>query len=706
VKKPSQKDLISAAVGVGVAILVFIGVTSYRDTEKLIRAMQSRRQAYQALLDLESLFSSVKDAETGQRGYLLTGKDRYLDPYNTAVGNIRQKLERLRSAVRGDRAQQSLFDRLQRLTAAKLSELDETIRLRKEQGFEAAQKVVLTDQGNEEMNDIRETIRRMETLQQGRVAAFDAETETRSAHAKTVLVLGSLVAVLLFALAGLMSHRGVAERRRAEEALRESEGRLHAIYDNSSIGIALNALDGRYVQVNQAFEQIFGYTQEELRGKTFEDITFEDERGISRAFVQEMLEGKRRDYQVEKRYCHKDGRVVWARTSAALVRDEAGQPRFLAAVVEDITARKQAEEAFERLTRQYESILNSAGEGIYGVDLEGKITFINPAAQKMLGWKAEEIIGRVSHALTHHTRADGTPYPIDECPIYASYHDLEIHQSDHEVFWKKDGTSFPVEYISTPIRDAQGVVVGAVVLFKDITLRKQVEEELNLALQMKTDFVSFATHQLRTPLAGIKWLLELALKQEGLPEDAVSLIQDARSSAQRLVEMVNDMLGITRLESGKVKLEPRPTNLSELTQEVLKDVGSQIEKKAQRLSLREESGLPLVCVDSQMFRQVILNLVSNAMKYTPSGGEIDIQLGQENGRVRWQIRDTGIGIPEKNQSRLFEKFFRADNVYKVETEGTGLGLYLARFIVERSGGQLKFKSEEGRGSTFYFTIPV
>ncbi len=208
-------------MGVDAAILIFIGVTSYRDTEKLIQAMQSRRQAYQTMLDLESLFSTLKDAETGQRGYLLTGRDRYLDPYNVAVGNIRQKMEQLRIAVRGDRAQQSLFDRLQGLTAAKLSELDETIRLRKEQGFEAAQKVVLTDQGNQEMNDIRKTIRQMETLQQGRVAAFDAETETRSAHAKTVLVLGSLIAVLLFTLAGSMSHRGVVERRRAEEALRE-----------------------------------------------------------------------------------------------------------------------------------------------------------------------------------------------------------------------------------------------------------------------------------------------------------------------------------------------------------------------------------------------------------------------------------------------------------------------------------------------------
>lgn len=236
--------------------------------------------------------------------------------------------------------------------------------------------------------------------------------------------------------------------------------------------------------------------------------------------------------------------------------------------------------------------------------------------------------------------------------------------------------------------------------------RKRAEQEMKSALQMKSDFVSFATHQLRTPLAGIKWLLELAAQEEEVPKETSSLIQDARDSAERLIGMVNDLLDVARLESGKLKLLARPTNLGELTDSVLKDIGHHIHQKAQQLAVSGADAIPAVWVDPHMFRQVILNLVSNAIKYTPPEGKIGIQMSQENGCVRWAIQDSGIGIPKSSQARLFEKFFRAENVYKVETEGTGLGLYLVRLIVERSGGKVRFESEEGKGSTFIFILPV
>lgn len=236
--------------------------------------------------------------------------------------------------------------------------------------------------------------------------------------------------------------------------------------------------------------------------------------------------------------------------------------------------------------------------------------------------------------------------------------------------------------------------------------RKRAEAELTSALQMKSDFVSFATHQLRTPLAGIKWSLELAAQEENLSEETASFIQDGRDSAQRLIGMVNDLLDVSRLESGKLKLAPKETSLAELTQGVLKDVSHQIEKQGHHLSVSGMEGIPTVLVDPQLFRQVILNMVSNAIKYTPSGGKIDINMGRENSLVRWAITDTGIGIPKANQAHLFEKFYRAENVYKIETEGTGLGLHLVKMIVDKSGGRIWCESEENKGSTFQFTLPL
>ncbi|MCH9053470.1 MAG: PAS domain S-box protein, partial [Proteobacteria bacterium] len=175
--------------------------------------------------------------------------------------------------------------------------------------------------------------------------------------------------------------------------------------------------------------------------------------------------------------------LIVRRADRILRRQYTGQVKHREQVEEKNTSlehqideRKRAEEALARLTRQNELILNSAGEGIYGLDLEGHTTFINPAAAKMIGWELEELIGKPQHAILHHTKPDGSPYPREECPIYAAFMDGTVHHDDDEVFWRKDGTSFPVEYVSTPIRDGNGELTGAVVIFRDITDRKAVDE--------------------------------------------------------------------------------------------------------------------------------------------------------------------------------------------------------------------------------------
>jgi two-component system phosphate regulon sensor histidine kinase PhoR len=222
---------------------------------------------------------------------------------------------------------------------------------------------------------------------------------------------------------------------------------------------------------------------------------------------------------------------------------------------------------------------------------------------------------------------------------------------------------------------------------------------------MKSDFVSFATHQLRTPLSGIKWMLELALQETAVPTGATSYMKDALGASQRLIQLVNDLLDVSRLESGRMKATPQPVDLVGLTRTVLDDLKLQLEEKEHRLALETCDDLLEVFADAQLLRQVVLNLASNAIKYSPSRGRITVRLTREAGVVRWQIQDTGIGIPKESQRHLFEKFYRADNVAALETDGTGLGLYLVRLIVEQIGGRVGCESEEGRGATFYFTVP-
>jgi PAS domain S-box-containing protein len=355
---------------------------------------------------------------------------------------------------------------------------------------------------------------------------------------------------------------------------------------------------------------------------------------------------------------------------------------------------------------RYRLLFERSLAGVYRATLEGRILDCNDAFSRIFGYasRAEHL---ADAANDHYLGAADREAYSDRLREQKALTNFErcLRRKDGNPVWVLESATFLDGKNGAP-----GVIEGTLI---DITERKQAEAELKnakdvaeSALQMKSDFVSFATHQLRTPLAGIKWSLELAAREVNLSEETANFIEDGRESAQRLIDMVNDLLDISRIESGKLKLASKETNLAELTQSVLKDVSHDIEKQGHHLSVSGMEGIPAVLVDPELFRQVILNMVSNAIKYTPSGGKIDIRMGRENSFVRWSITDCGIGIPKASQAHLFEKFYRAENVYKIETEGTGLGLHLVKLIVEKSGGRVWCESEENKGSTFQFTLPL
>lgn len=267
----------------------------------------------------------------------------------------------------------------------------------------------------------------------------------------------------------------LTSRKEAEEELRESEERFRAAFGSAALGMALVSPEGRWLQVNRALCEITGHSEEELLGTDFQSITHPEDLQGDLDGMRRLLAGETRYHYSEKRYVHRSGRSVWVFLSASLVRDAGGRPLYFVVQVQDITQGKRDKENLERLSLQNALILASAGEGIYGLDLRERTTFVNPAAEEMLGYEAGELIGRHQHDIIHHSRPDGTPYPPEDCPIYAALRDGGVHASSDEVFWRKDGTSFPVEYVSTPIRQ-NGAVIGAVVTFSDITERKRAEE--------------------------------------------------------------------------------------------------------------------------------------------------------------------------------------------------------------------------------------
>ena len=342
-------------------------------------------------------------------------------------------------------------------------------------------------------------------------------------------------------------------------------------------------------------------------------------------------------------------------------------------------------------------IFDSTSDGIVLVDRDGEIQAANRQAGELLGFDASSVIGvRFAQlaagrrgAAPDHDRIFEELAAILDKPDRDTEGDLELQRGARTVHW-----------VGRPIKDPAGAPVGFTLTLHDVTHERQVS-------QMKTDFVSFVTHQLRTPLAGIKWMLELAAQGSQVHPETSSYVEDARTAAERLIGLVNDLLDISRLESGKLTVALQPTSLGKLTRSSVDELGALIRDKGLRLSTFGLDEAPDVMADPQLLRQVISNLASNALKYTPSGGEIAIRIDRDDTRTaRWTITDSGIGIPKTALGRLFEKFYRADNVHTVETEGTGLGLYLVRLIIERLSGEVWCESEEGRGSAFIFTLPI
>jgi PAS domain S-box-containing protein len=271
--------------------------------------------------------------------------------------------------------------------------------------------------------------------------------------------------------------RDVTERRLKDEAIRESEERFRGAFENAAVGASMVDLKGRFIKVNRKLCEMLGYSEEELLSKTFSDVTHPDDISIGLDALADLVAGKVGALSFEKRYICRDGRVIHVNVSPAVIRDRDGKPVYCLGLFQDVTERKRAAETIGQLSSRNEMILKSAGEGICGIDREGVITFVNPAAARMTGWNVEELIGKSQHDVLHHSQTDGAPHPREKCLIYAPLKDGVVHRVTDEVFWRKDGTSFPVDYVSTPLREG-GAIVGAVVVFNDISERKHIEDAL------------------------------------------------------------------------------------------------------------------------------------------------------------------------------------------------------------------------------------
>lgn len=513
------------------------------------------------------------------------------------------------------------------------------------------------------------------------------------------------VFLVISCLRSVREMRAIASRTAALEA---SEHNFREIFEEAPIGIAVVGLDERFRQANTTFSQMLGYSEEELRMYTPLDLTYHDDIALSKELQNKMLESSGK-HQIEKRYLRKNGEVVWTTRSGCVIRDTSGKPRHFLIMAEDISERKRAEQALCETNEQLamalqrnQLIMDSSQDVICTIDSSGRFVTVNAACQSLWGYLPKELVGQNHVNLVH---------PDDRGRTAAA--DADIRRTGKLVdfvnrYIRKDGEVVDMLWSATwSARDQIFFCVA-----HDITERQRADRALRQAKEVadranraKSEFLSRMSHELRTPLNAILGFSQL-LGRKSLTEAQREGIAHINSAGRHLLDLINEVLDISRIETGRIQLSVEPVQVNDVLAETVDLIRPLAHERNIELCAADRIDSEWhVLGDRQRFKQVLLNLLSNAVKYTPVNGRVVISadlLGED--KIRVVVSDTGPGIAPKNLPRLFTPFDRL-GAEQSDVQGTGLGLALSQRLIQAMGGTIGVESELGKGSTFWVELP-
>ncbi|MGB8261365.1 MAG: PAS domain S-box protein, partial [Terracidiphilus sp.] len=476
----------------------------------------------------------------------------------------------------------------------------------------------------------------------------------------------------------IVSGQDVTDQREMEAALLSSEARYREVVENSLGFVFTCSTEGRLTSLNAFTAETLGYRAEDLMGRALVELLDPASLPVYQECLRALDAGE--EWQGALPLRRSDG--IFRRIAFRCRRmDMPGERSFVVVHGMDVTEQHEAEEALHLAMRQRELILESVGDGIYGIDLEGRVTFMNQAAARMLGYTPEELTGRSIHELIHHSHADGTPYSRASSPILQAMRRREPIRMRDEVFWHKDGTAFPVEYSANPLLE-EGHISGIVVAFQDVSERRRLEK-------MKDEFISTVSHELRTPLTSLRASLGLISSGslDKRPEKQRQMVDMAIGNCDRLIRLVNDILDFDRVGKGRLALNRRPLEAADLLRRAA-DTAHGAAGQA-HISFRIEAQPAQVLADEERVLKVLNELVSNAIKFSPP--ETTIRLASQpagDGYVRFTVEDQGRGIAPEKLEKVFERFQQGDASDSRALGGTGLGLALCRSILEQHNGRI------------------
>lgn len=479
---------------------------------------------------------------------------------------------------------------------------------------------------------------------------------------------------------------------RSFQAAHEAQSQSRALAEAAFEGIIVHK-EGRVVDLNEAACGILGTTRVQAVGEELTRFLAQEE--IHRYPQARKEQIDKEGETVESRWRLHDGREVIVEARNRVIPYKGATAEVTA--VRDMTQARRDEREREDLRRRLQSILESAGEGVFGLDRDGRIVFANRAAADLCGRPVDQMVGQQAHAMFHHTTKTGEPYPASKCPILGTMLTGRMVQVEDEVFFRTDGSSFPVSYVASPLVEGTDVQ-GAVVVFQDVTERALLEK-------MKDELISVVGHELKTPLASVHGSLRLI---EGtatdLPPHVDRLVRIATRNTARLSRLVNDLLDMERIRAGRIELDLQRHHAKDLLEEALGSMESFAADHG--VKVVREPGDAVLRVDRDRILQALINLASNAVKFSPKGGTVNVGVDRDGSMARLWVKDHGPGIARQKQGLLFERFSQLDSSDAREKGGSGLGLVITRSLVEAHGGTVSLDSEPGKGSTFFIMLPM
>lgn len=504
-----------------------------------------------------------------------------------------------------------------------------------------------------------------------------------------------------------------AHIHQAADTLRHWENYLHTVLNTVIDGVVTIDEQGIIQSFNRAAEHIFNYTAPEVIGKNVNVLMPEPYCSEHDAYLARyQATGEARIIGIGREVAgrRRDGSIFPMDLAVGTATLE-GVPLFTG-VVRDLSERQRAKRQLDETNHLRQAILDSANVGIISTDIKGVIRIFNKAAQRMLGYTEEEMVGKPNLVLIHdpgeiaaHAKALSKELACSIEPGFEVFVAKPRRGQVAENEWtciRKDGSRFPVSLTVTALRDPQGEITGFLGIGNDITERKKME-------RMKNEFVSTVSHELRTPLTSIRGALGLVLGKAsaGLSPKAQQLLETANRNSERLTLLINDILDLEKIESGRLEFNFKLLDLAALARQALAANEGYAQQHGIRLHLNEEVPQAMVWGDEHRLLQVFANLLSNAIKYSPKNGEVAVSVQPaSNAYFRVGVKDNGRGIPAAFRHRIFQRFAQADSSDTREKGGTGLGLSITKAIVERHNGYIDYYSQENESTEFFFELPV